>query len=344
MQRISEEDLDLVLAHTKPLWAKVANKTIFLTGGTGFFGKWLAESFVYINEQLDLNAQLIVLSRSPETFLSTFPFYKKFKSVTFIKGDITNFELPKNKIDYIIHAATEASADLIQNKPLLMLDTITLGTRRVLELAKMHTLEAFLFTSSGAVYGKQPEHVSHIKESDSFHIDINNPGSSYAEGKRLAELYCSTFYKQYQVPVKIARCFAFVGPYLPLDKHFAIGNFILNAINNEDILIKGDGTPFRSYLYAADLAIWLWTTLLKGKVNTAYNIGSDEDYQLKRIAELVQTTNCNINVIVQGNRVPEKAIERYVPNVDLAKADLGLNLYTSLADSINKTKMFYGGQ
>ena len=261
MRRIAGDDLQHILGHTTDIWDALRNKSIFITGGTGFFGKWLLESFLYINNKLGLNANLTVLTRSPETFFHQYPFYKDENFVQFIKGDLLTVEFPSGSFQYIIHAATEADAALNQAQPLLMLDIITEGTRRILEFARQQTIESFLFTSSGAVYGRQPSCITHIKEDDSYKVDINNPNSAYAEGKRLAELYCSIYFSHYNVPLKIARCFAFVGPYLPLEKHFAIGNFISNALKKEDIIIKGDGTPYRSYLYAADLAIWLWTIL-----------------------------------------------------------------------------------
>jgi nucleoside-diphosphate-sugar epimerase len=341
LKRISEEDLIHVFHYTESVWEKVRNKSIFITGATGFFGKWLLESFVYINNKLSLNATITALSRNPEAFLNLYPFYKQETSVIFIKGDVQTFEFPESQFDYIIHAATDADAILNQSNPLQMMDTITVGTRRVLELAKhQHNLNSFLFVSSGAVYGKQPADVSHAKESDSFYIDINNPLSAYAEGKRVAELYCSTYFEKLGIPVKIARCFAFVGPYLPLDKHFAIGNFILDAIKQEDIIIKGDGTPYRSYLYAADLAIWLWTILFKGQDNKPYNVGSDEDITIKELAELVSSIHTGINVIVIGKRVPGKAVERYVPSIDLTKKELPVKIYINLADAIKKTIKF----
>ncbi|MEJ7682710.1 MAG: NAD-dependent epimerase/dehydratase family protein [Segetibacter sp.] len=202
------------------------------------------------------------------------------------------------------------------------------------------SVESFLLTSSGAVYGKQPSTVTHIKENEGYKIDINKFQSAYAEGKRLAELYCSIYFSHYQLPVKIARCFAFVGPYLPLNKHFAIGNFILNTLKGEDIIIKGDGTPYRSYLYAADLTAWLWTILLKGENNTPYNVGSDEDYDLKTIANLFTSINPSINVNILSKSDLSKPVERYVPDITFIKQSLGLKVQVDLLEAIKKVWLF----
>jgi nucleoside-diphosphate-sugar epimerase len=341
MPGIAEEDLQHILTHTNNLWEQVRNKSIFLTGGTGFFGKWLAESFLYINRLLRLNAKLTVLTRSPEAFLQQYPFYTTDGSVNFIKGDILDFNFPAGDYQFIIHAATQADAALNNSRPLLMLDTVTAGTRRVLDFARQQPVEALLFTSSGAVYGKQPPEVTHISEDQYFTLDINNPQSAYAEGKRLAELYCSIYYHHYKLPVKIARCFAFVGPYLPLDKHFAIGNFLSNSLKGEDIIIKGDGTPYRSYLYAADLAIWLWTILLKGDNNVPYNVGSDEDYSLRDVAHAVKKMRPGIDVQVLTAADKAKPAERYIPNIDRAKNDLNLQVRFCLTEAIDKSLRYY---
>jgi nucleoside-diphosphate-sugar epimerase len=341
MRRIAEEDLKDILQHTEPLWQKIRDKSIFLTGGTGFFGKWLLESFIYINEVLRLNASITVLTRNPDKFLQDYPFYTFYKNVSFLKGDVLNFKFPNEKYQFVIHAATEADAKLNTENPLLMLDTITKGTRRVLDFAKEQPIESFLLTSSGAVYGKQPSSITHIKESDGFFIDINNPNSSYAEGKRLAELYCAIYYQQFGVPVKIARCFAFVGPYLPLDKHFAIGNFILNGLNKEDFLIKGDGTPFRSYLYAADLAIWLWTILFNGENNTPYNVGSDYSLSIKETAEVISKAFNKKTTIQIAGKSSGKPVQRYVPAINFIKNKLRLSVNTNLEKSILNTIHFY---
>lgn len=340
MKRLPVEDLEHVLYNTQDIWESFREKSIFLTGGTGFFGKWLLETFIYANEKLGLNAKLTTLTRNPESFLQEFPFYNNYpNTVNFVKGDILSFDFNLNeKYHFIIHAATEASDSLIRLNPLLMLDTITIGTRRVLDFAITQPIESFLFVSSGAIYGKQPLHVSHIEENDFFKVEINKSKSAYAEGKRIAELYCSTYFEKYNLPIRIARCFAFVGPYLPLNTHFAIGNFINNALNNDDIIIKGDGSTKRSYMYASDLVAWLWTILLKGEINQPYNVGSDDSISIKELAQLIKDLlklDLEINVLELT-----KQTDYYCPNISKAKK-LNLNLLITKEQAILKTTQFY---
>jgi dTDP-glucose 4,6-dehydratase len=343
MKRIPVEDLEHIYQNTQDIWESFRGKSIFLTGGTGFFGKWLLESFIHINEKLELNATITTLTRNPEAFLLEYPFYKEHtNTVHFVKGDILtyDFNLEEN-FQFIIHAATAASESLNKSNPLLMMDTITIGTRRVLDFAITQPIEGFLFISSGAIYGKQPWNVSHIREEDSFKVDINNPNTAYAEGKRIAELYCSTYYEKYNLPIKIARCFAFVGPYLPLDTHFAIGNFINNAINNEDIIIKGDGSTIRSYMYASDLVVWLWKILLKGEINQPYNVGSDEGVSIKQLAEKISSiSNSKVAVKIVGSPVQKEHIDIYCPSITKAQI-INTFIKVQLSESIEKTIKFY---
>lgn len=338
--RISNNDLDYIYENTKDIWVKFKDKTIFLTGGTGFFGKWLLESFIYVNEKLNLKAKIISLSRNPELFIQEYPFYSEHtNSVRFVKGDILTYDFKVDEeIQYIIHAATAASDSLNKNNPLLMMDTITLGTRNVLDFAITQQIDGFLFVSSGAVYGKQPYDVSNIQETDSFKIDINNSNSAYSEGKRIAELYCSTYFEKYNLPIKIARCFAFVGPYLPLDTHFAIGNFINNVIKKEDIVIMGDGSTTRSYMYASDLCIAIWKILLIGNINKPYNVGVDNAYSLKEIAFMLKKNYGNDVQILNINKDLPKNI--YVPNINVLIKDLDIKHFIHIEEAIQKTIEF----
>jgi dTDP-glucose 4,6-dehydratase len=331
-------DLDAIVSRTRQLWEECRSSRIFITGGTGFFGCWLLESFCWANQVLALNAEAWVLTRNPAAFRKKCPHLAHDPGVRLIAGDITDFEFPQGEFPFVIHAATEASATLIEQNPLAMFDTIVSGTRRCLDFARQARTKKFLLTSSGAVYGRQPVDISHVSEEYPGAPDTMNPHWSYGEGKRCAELLCSMYAKHFGIETKIARCWAFVGPYLPLDRHFAIGNFIRDAMAGGPVVIKGDGTPFRSYLYAADLAAWLWTILFKAPANRPYNVGSGNGMSLREVAEAVavQFTPAPA-VTVLTPPVPGRQAEQYVPSVNRARAELGLREETPLDGAISKT-------
>jgi nucleoside-diphosphate-sugar epimerase len=138
--------------------------------------------------------------------------------------------------------------------------------------------------------------------------------------------------------VTIARCYAFVGPYLNLDIHFAIGNFIRDGILKQPIIVQSDGTPLRSYLFGTDLAVWLWMILLRGKAGCAYNVGSDQAISIVELATLVSqcfSPSPEVQVLQKAKR--DQPCARYIPDIKLAKKELGLQVYTNLKDSIENT-------
>lgn|SRR3990167_4800061 len=328
------DDLCYIFQHTASLWEPLKKQHIFMTGGTGFFGCWLLESFIYANEILKLNAKVTVLTRNYGAFLKKCPHLAKHPSIHFYEGNVTQFKFPTEQFSHMIHAASDTH-DHGQDD---FLETIIKGTLRVLTFAKYAGTKQLLFISSGAIYGSQPTHISHLSEEDETPY---HPISDYGQAKQAAEQLCHQFGKTHAIAIKIARCFAFVGPYLPLDKHFAIGNFIHDAINEKPILIKGDGSTLRSYLYAADLAIWLWTILFKGQALYPYNVGSDEAITLTDLAHLI-ANHCNqpLPVTTMKTRDPLKPIERYIPKIARAKA-LGLKQGKTLQDAILLTKKWY---
>jgi len=345
-----EEDLDHILAHTSGIWEPVRNQGIFVTGGTGFFGRWILESFAHANRKLKLGAHMVVLSRNPEAFNAKAPHLAADPAIRFVSGDVRTFTAAdvqqhlgkesRGRYGFVIHAATQSSAKLNSENPLLMIDTVTAGTRSALEFAVASEAQRFLLTSSGAIYGRQPGEVTHVPETFNGAPDLTDPNSAYAEAKRMAELLCAAYHKEHGLESVIARGFAFVGPFLPLDTHFAIGNFIRDAIAGGPIEVSGDGTPYRSYLYAADLVIWLWTILLKGRPGRAYNVGSEDAHTIHELAKIVADV-CGTGMIhVKEKPDPARPAQRYVPSCQRAMEELGLRQWIDLPEGIRRTATF----
>ncbi|MES2998402.1 MAG: NAD(P)-dependent oxidoreductase [Pseudomonadota bacterium] len=333
-----QDDLYYIFLQTQPLWEELRNKKIFITGGTGFFGSWLLESFIFINKIMKLNAELTILTRDPKRFIKKFQRLASESSLYLHKGNIIDFIYPMENFSYIIHAAMDSRINTNGNNYSFIYNNIINGTKRTLEFAKSCGAKKFLFISSGAIYRKQACYLSLFHKNGLRKVDLRNFLSAYAAGKYVAESLCHLYAERYQFSVKIARCFSFVGPYLPLDLHYAIGNFIRDKLNNKTIIVKSDGSAYRSYLYAADLAIWLWTILFRGENLFSYNVGSDKALTIGELATIVANSKGpKVSVKIMQPVPNEKFFERYVPNITRTTEHLGLIPKISLADAINKT-------
>ncbi len=339
------QEFKRVLVLPKSLLDEIRNIQIFLTGGTGFFGKWFLESILWLNNEHSLNITATILTRNPEKFLKSYPkFSNKKSSLKFLKGDVRNFKYPDENYTHIIHGATtNAEETFIGQDPLIKFDTIVQGTRHILNLAEKCRVSRFLYISSGIAYGKQPSEISHLKEEYSggpLTNDTNFDVSVLSEGKRTAELLTTIYQQKFGFNACIARCFSFVGPGLPLDIHYAAGNFIRDAINGQSIHIKGDGSPLRSYMYIADLIKWLWVILFMGKQGEIYNVGSDEQIMIKDLANIIASFFQPKPKIKIDHKKINSSKNIYVPDINKAKNELKLQLYTTLNDSIYNTILY----
>jgi nucleoside-diphosphate-sugar epimerase len=323
-------DLRHILDHTRDLWTGLHGARIFLTGGTGFFGKWLTGSLAYVRAQIALDIRLTVLSRSTGGVAG-------FDNV---RGDVRDFAFPDGGFTHVIHGATPASAALNNSNPGEMFDILVSGTRRVVEFCEASGAKSMLLCSSGAVYGRQPAQIDHVSEDYPGGPDPLLPGSAYAEGKRASELLCATASGLSRCVS--ARCFAFLGPHLPLDTHFAAGNFLGDALAGRTIVVGGDGTPLRSYQHPADLMIWLWTLLARGTHRRAYNVGSEQAVSIGGLAELIRSVVAPATrVEIRGTARHGIPPERYVPSTERARRELGLETFISLEDAIRRTAAWH---
>jgi len=339
------EDMDHVLAHTRDLWEELRGQRIFITGGTGFFGCWLLESFAWANDKLNLNASALVLSRSPEAFKKKAPHLYHHPAIKFLKGNVQDFDYQEGRFSHLIHGAVYQKPAGAKDSDLSMVNEMLTGTKRVLEFCVKARVSKALMISTGAVYGPPPSSLEKIHESFSESIAPSEPSSAYHHVRRMMELLGVLYAVEHGFEAKIARCFSFIGPYLPLNGRFAVSDFILDALSGGRITAKGDGKAVRSYLYMADLAIWLWTILFKGITCKPYNVGSELPVTIRELAEAIANeSDPLLRVSVLKNNIHGIAPDYYVPDTARARSGLGLRQNIPLPVAIKKTMQWYRGK
>ncbi len=337
-----QTDLDEILSVAPPLWEKLRDARLFLTGGSGFFGRWMLESLLTANDCLQLGLSIVALVRNPEVFAQKFPHLQKGEALRLIRGDVRNFTFPEGEFTHIVHLAASSDAAIQAADPLGLIEVIVNGTGRMLEFANQCNARRFLFVSSGAVYGSQPSELDAIAEDYCGAADCTNPQSVYGTAKRAAEQLCSLYNSRGPMEVSIARAFAFIGPGMPLDGHFAAGNFIRDGIAGGPIIIKGDGTQLRSYLYASDLAWWLLKILTDGAPGRAYNVGGNEIVSIRELAETVAASfSPRLSVVMARSPDVGRKPERYIPDISRAENELGLSVRISIKEALQKTIIWY---
>lgn len=332
MNKFLESDLEHIISQSQYILPYFKDKRIFITGGTGFFGRWLLAAFLKVNDQFDLNLKLTVLTRNPEAFSSSASWITQHSCIKLLAGDVRSFDFPNEQYDYVIHGATAANLAFSDISSSEMYETIMQGTKRMLEFARVHDVSRFLLISSGAVYGKRLSDKGAFCETDDC---FPNPEDAYALGKYDAEQLAQAY--QYNIGLRIARPFAFVGPYLPLDMQYAIGNFINDGLQGRKIHILGDGSAYRSYLYTSDLVVYLWHILIFGQVACPYNVGGEQALSILELATMISKYfQPNLEVVVAKEK-SKGPVPYYVPDISRAKQAFGIAPTVSLGDAIQKT-------
>lgn len=336
-----ESDLDIIVDRAAAAWKMLGGTRILLTGGSGYFGRWLAAAIDHADRRLGLGCTLAVVARRPGALFECCPFLADSPSIELIAADVRSMPLPAGPITHIIHAATavERQSSTPDDETV---DVCHAGTRRVMEIAAEKSVAGVLVTSSGAVYGPQPADVDRLPES---HRSGEPPRTAYAEGKLLSERVAAEAATE-GVPVCIARCFAQAGPYLPLDCHFALGNFVRDSLLGREIVVNGDGRTVRTYLYSTDLVEWLVTLLARGcraGEPTCVNVGSEEPITIADLARLVADTDhrCGgrssaVPVRVAGGGESGVGGTRYVPDCSLARHQFSLEARVPIADAVEQ--------
>lgn len=343
MPDVLTQDLDDVLARTRELWPALSGGRVLLTGATGFIGTLLLESIAHARARTAADVRVLALARDPDRLRTRLPWVATAQWLQVVRGDTRTFALPAGTIDVAIHAASTGSPAELAVNPTDVARMVVDGSCHVRDVASAAGAHRLLQLSSGSVYGTHYVPAPRITEDDPGQPRGSDGASLLARAKREAEHALLVAASPTTPAVMIARGFALCGPWLPTDYSFAFGNFVGAAVRGEPIVVSGDGTPVRSYLYASDLLVWLWTILLRGTPARAYNVGSEYPITISELAQRV-AAQCDGTVRRGASPVPGSAAGWYVPCTTRARTELGLTETVSVDEAIARTVRWWAAR
>ena len=312
---------------------RAGGRSLLLIGGSGFFGKSFLDAYRRGLLRPWNIARIVVVARSASTLRRDHPDLVG-PAVSLVDADAARADsLPL--ADIVVHAASTTDARRYAEDPKGERANILAAVDNYARLAeRLHRNSRIVFASSGAVYGQQPTDVPELSE-DFVLGDAGELVSykrDYAEAKRLSEERIAALGAA-GVRTSVARCFAFVGHYLPRDQHFAIGNFLADGLAGRPIRVNARKAVYRSYMHADDLVRWLMTIADAATPRCpVFNVGSDEALTVGEVAGVVAA---RFGVPAEVPPISDPAVDRYVPSVARARSELGLGLSFDLASAVD---------
>lgn len=346
MNPIIQEDLEQIISFKAVDWKTFQGKTVLISGANGMLPSYMVETLLYLNKKYDYHVKVVALVRNIEKAHKCFSEHINNPALEFLVQDVVEPIIYDGDIHFIVHAASQAAPSYYGVDPVGTFKANTIGTINMLELAREKEVEGFLYFSTGSVYGMVPGEKVLLQEDNQGITNTLDVRSCYAESKRAGENACVCYYYQYGVPVKMVRIFHTFGPRVNLNDGRVFSDFCKNILNNENIVLKSDGSAKRSFCYVADAVQAYFLVLLKGEPATAYNVGGDEAHEISvcDLSELLVGLypEKQLKVVFDIDesdltytkmRTPQKQI---LPSLERINA-LGWNLTTSVADSFKRT-------
>ena len=323
------DDLARVRERSEQPLRRLDGANVLITGASGLVGSWMLETLLDAQHVFAMDVTATALVRNVTAFTDRYPHLAASPHLTIHEGDVRRFRIAGRQPTHVIHAASADSPERNASAPDDVIDVIESGTEHV--LGATASASRCLIVSSGSVYVPQ---VRPITEDDPT-VDAGvSAAERFGAAKRRAERCAER--ATASRGVTIARVFTLVGPRLPLAGQFAIGQFLDDAISGRAVRVRGDGTPLRSYLYLADLAVWCWHLLDRGGEPRIYNVGASEALSVEVVARQVAALG-GVNVSIDAVPVPGARAACYLPSVERARRELGLEAWTSLDDGLARS-------
>jgi len=311
-QVIQAEDIAAILAVDLP-WEQLSGHTVAVTGATGFLGGLLVQALLGLNNSSRLAQPVTVLAlgRDGAKLRDRFGTQARLSTLKLITADLSRPAGLELRADYIIHAASQASPKYYRVDPVGTLAPNVIGTWHLLQQARAHGAQRFLFISSSEVYGRV-EGASHLAETQLGVVDPTDVRSCYAESKRMGETMCLSWAHQFGLHVGVARPFHTYGPGLALDDGRVFADFVADVVNRRNIVMNSDGSARRAFCYASDAVRGIFHILLLGEPGGIYNVANPAaDLSVFELATLLST-------LIPAYRIGVKCVEpqdgNYIPS------------------------------
>ncbi len=312
-------------------------QTVLVAGGAGFIGFHLCKSLLFENYKVICVDSLITGNKSNlKDFLDN-------QNFTFLEKDITKLTDRELAADFIFHLASPASPNKKSprsyiNHPIETLLANSLGTYNLLELAKK-TSSKFLYASSSEVYGDPA--VSPQNEDYFGNVNPNGARSVYDEGKRFGEAMTMTYFRKFNLDVRIIRIFNTYGPFMQEDDGRVVSNFINQAILNKPITIYGDGSQTRSFCYVDDMVEGLMLAMFSDKTKgEVINLGSPNERKISELATMIKDITSSRSDIVFED-LPEDDPKVRKPNIGKAEKLIGWRPKVDIEQGVKNTVEYF---
>jgi UDP-glucuronate decarboxylase len=283
---IIEEDLARIVSSNLP-WSQLFGKTVLISGANGFVAAYMLETLLYLNDTANAQIQVVALVRNYEKAKRRLGRLFGRPDLTVLVQDVCDAYRGPKAVDFLVHAASQASAKSYATDPVGTFQANVLGTQRMLSVARDARSQAFLFLSSGEVYGQIEKPLIGIKETAYGPLDPLNIRSCYAEGKRGGETLCVCWHAQFGVPAKIVRLSHTYGPGMDPNDGRVFADFVADLVAKRDICLKSNGSARRPFCYLADATVAFFTVLLLGNSGEAYNVGAESELAVLDLAEML---------------------------------------------------------